>query len=106
MLNVVMLLPNGRKWDKVPISTIQYIICHKRLRKLVTIDREYRLSSSLESIEAQLPTQQFVRTHKSCIVSVSYISSIGQSELTVAGTSLPVARRLRPRLCKKFARLC
>ena len=50
MLKLVMLLPNGRKWDNVPISNIQYVICDKRLRTLVTIDREYRLSSSLESI--------------------------------------------------------
>jgi len=106
MPNLVMLLPNGRKWDNVPISSIQYVVCDKRLRRLVTADREYRLSSSLEAIEAQLPKLQFVRTHKSCIVSVSYISSIGKSELTVAGKSLPIARRVRPALYKRFAKLC
>jgi DNA-binding LytR/AlgR family response regulator len=105
MLKLVMLLPNGRKWDNVPVSSIQYVVCDKRLRKLVTVDREYRLSSSLEAIEAQLPKQLFVRTHKSCIVSVSYISSIGKSELTVAGMSLPVARRVRSGLYKRFAKL-
>lgn len=78
MPNLVMLLPNGRKWDNVPISSILYVVCDKRLRRLVTAEREYRLSSSLEAIEAQLPKLQFVRTHKSCIVSVSYISSISK----------------------------
>lgn len=99
-----ILLPNGRNWDLVPISTIQYIEADRKLCRVVTATREYRISRSLQSIETHLPKLQFLRIHKSYIVSVSYVNSIGKAELNIAGRALPVSRAIMPFLYKRFPR--
>lgn len=100
-----ILLPNGRNWDLVPISTIQYIEANRKLCRVVTATREYCISRSLQSLETHLPKLQFLRIHKSYIVSISYVNSIGKSELNIAGRSLPVSRTVLPGLFKRFPKV-
>lgn len=100
-----ILLPNGRNWDLVPISTIQYIEANRKLCKVVTVRREYQVSRTMQSIETTLPKMQFLRIHKSFIVSVSFVNSIGRAKLNIAGRALPVSRTILPHLYKRFPRL-
>ncbi len=99
-----ILLPNGRNWDLVPVSTIQYIEADRKLCRVVTATREYLISQSLQSIESHLPKLQFLRIHKSYIVCISYVNSIGKAEVNIAGRALPVSRAIRPFLSKRFPR--
>ena len=100
-----ILLPNGRDWDLVPIANIQYIEVDRKLCKVVTVAREYSVSSSLQSICDTLPEFQFVRIHKSYIVAIKHVKSIGKSELNIAGRKLPISRTALPDLYKRFPRV-
>lgn len=104
MVKTDLLLPNGRNWDLVPISSIQYIESNLKLCKVVTTSRVYLVSASLQSFEARLPKTKFIRIHKSYIIALGCITSIGRSELSIAGRSLPVSRRLTSRLNQRFER--
>jgi DNA-binding LytR/AlgR family response regulator len=97
-----ILLPNGRNWDLVPISTIRYIEANRKLCKVVTATREYCISRSLQSLEAHLPKMQFLRIHKSYIVAIGYVNTIGKAELHIAGRALPVSRVVIPELYRRF----
>jgi DNA-binding LytR/AlgR family response regulator len=97
-----LLLPNCRNWDLVPIASIQYIASERKLCKVVTANRAYTISTSLQAMEPHLPKLQFMRIHKSYIVCLSYVNAIGKRELIIAGKSLPVSRAMVPELYKMF----
>ena len=62
-----------------------YVVIHTPSQKFVTLMR-------MKAIEELLPSTNFIRTHKSYIVSVSAITSIDGNDLIVNGKRLPMSR--------------
>lgn len=59
---------------------------------------------SIKAIEEQLPTSQFVRIHKSYIVSLSAITSIRKNSLLLQSEELPIGENYRERLFQVIGR--
>lgn len=57
---------------------------------------------SLKALEEQLPADQFIRVHKSYIVSIRRISEIEQVSVTVAGQKIPVGGSYREQLLNRL----
>ena len=57
---------------------------------------------SLKSLEETLPSDRFIRVHKSYIVSIDEIQEIEQLSITVAGQKLPIGGSYREALMKKL----
>ena len=57
---------------------------------------------SLKSLEEQLPSDQFIRVHKSYIISIRNISEIEQLTVTVAGQKIPIGGSYRDQLLAKL----
>lgn len=58
---------------------------------------------SLKSLEEQLPADQFIRVHKSYIVSIANISEIEQVTVTVAGQKIPIGGSYRDQLIARLS---
>jgi DNA-binding LytR/AlgR family response regulator len=65
-----------------------YIVIHTAAQKFVTLLR-------MKTIEETLPASDFIRIHKSYIVSLRAISSIDGNEVVVSGKRLPISREKR-----------
>jgi len=50
----------------------------------------------MKTIEEQLPEPQFIRIHKSYIVSLSYITAIRKSSVFIDSLELPLSDTYRP----------
>lgn len=57
---------------------------------------------SLKNLEELLPSDQFIRVHKSYIVSIPHITEINQSTVTVAGQKIPIGGIYREMLNQKL----
>ena len=55
---------------------------------------------SMKAMEEQLPTSQFIRIHKSYIVSVAFITAIRKSSVFVEQLELPVSETYQEALMK------
>jgi two-component system, LytTR family, response regulator LytT len=66
----------------------EYVILHTTQGKIMTLERMKRL-------EELLPTPDFVRVHRSFIVSSAKVKSLEGAMLNVAGALIPVSRELR-----------
>nr|WP_290928346.1 LytTR family DNA-binding domain-containing protein [Haliscomenobacter sp.] len=62
------------------------------------------LTLCLKTVEENLDAGQFIRVHKSYIVSSSKIDSIENHELFIAGTSIPISRNLREVVLEKVVK--
>jgi two-component system, LytTR family, response regulator LytT len=83
------------KLVKIPFSDIlycegakEYVILHTTQGKIMTLER-------MKRIEELLPSEDFVRVHKSYIVSVARAVSLEGAMLNVGGQMIPVSRDLR-----------
>ncbi len=85
------------KIDKADITWIEslkdYIKIHLKSSNKPVVTR-----MSLKSVEEQLPSQQFVRIHKSFIVAVAAISSIRKSSVFIQENELPISDNFKEKL--------
>lgn len=70
--------------------------------KLHTINKFYAIHTTLKAVEERLPADQFIRVHRSYIVSLSKIETIKDGALIVNGKPLPVADAYRNALNKRM----
>ncbi|MBK8088329.1 MAG: response regulator transcription factor [Chitinophagaceae bacterium] len=85
------------KVEKADITWIEglkdYIKIHLKSSPKPVITR-----MSLKAVEEQLPTQQFVRIHKSFIIAVPAITSIRRSSVFIQDMELPISDNFREKL--------
>ena len=87
---------------KVYLKDILYVEADRSYCHLITEDQKYFLSTTLLKIESQLPENLFVRIHRSFVVNLKKIDSIGESHtyLTIQGKQLPISRRMKDGVLK------
>lgn len=77
---------------KIPVKDITHIEGMKDYVKifLETSKKPVLTKSTLKGIEAKLPTQGFLRVHKSFIVNLDKIQSIRNREIKIGDCEIPV----------------
>jgi two-component system, LytTR family, response regulator len=88
---------------KVMLSDILYIEGMRDYRCIVTPEGKILTQQTFGSFEEQLPDSQFIRIHKSYIVSLSKIESIEKHRVKTGKALLPVSESYREEFYKKIA---
>lgn len=83
------------KFEKVFFKEVCYVeamqnysIIHAQSRKLITY-------ITMTSLENQLPAKQFLKVHKSYIVSIPHIKAIEGNEILAGEARIPISRNLK-----------
>jgi DNA-binding LytR/AlgR family response regulator len=74
-----------------------YVVIHTLSQKFVTLLR-------MKTVEETLPASDFIRIHKSFIVSVRAISSIDGNDVIVSGKRLPISREKKSEILERVLR--
>jgi DNA-binding LytR/AlgR family response regulator len=56
----------------------------------------------LLSVEAYLPIDRFIKTHKSYIISAAKVDSIDGNEIIISKHKIPISRNLKDEVTKKL----
>ena len=78
---------------QIRFSDILYIETVNRYVRFVTSFAAYLTEGSLCELEAQLPSNEFCRIHRSHIVSLNRIKRFNTKEVTIGDKQLPVGKR-------------
>jgi DNA-binding LytR/AlgR family response regulator len=81
-----------RKNLKVALDDILYIESLKDYIKVVTVNKTIVTKQSISSIEEILPNNQFVRIHRSFIVSINKIETFTHEIIEIGKQELPISR--------------
>ena len=73
----------------------EYVTFHTPQRRITAL-------FALKDLEEMLPQDRFVRVHKSYIVSFNHIQDLDKSDVTVAGTKIPVGASYRDELIARL----
>jgi len=91
------MLKDGVKYQEVLSEDIIYIEydSHKVIAKMRE-GLEYRFYGSLKSVEGQLPSREFIRTHRNYLVNLAYVGEVAKREVILLdGTAVPMGRDRR-----------
>jgi two-component system, LytTR family, response regulator len=89
---------------KIMLSDILYIEGMRDYRCIHTPEGKLLTQQTFGSFESQLPTAQFMRIHKSYMVSLSKIESIEKHRIKIGKELLPVSESYREEFYKKVCR--
>lgn len=83
---------SDRKMIKIDFSEINYIESFSDYLKFHLIDKIVITRETISSIEAKLPKTDFIRIHRSFIVSISKIESFTNEFIEINNKALPISR--------------
>lgn len=89
-----------RKMIKVMLDDILYIESMKDYIKIITNQATVITKQSISSLEAMLPEKQFVRVHRSYIVSMNKIKSFTNELIDIDKTEIPIGKLYRNEVLK------
>jgi DNA-binding LytR/AlgR family response regulator len=91
-----------RKFEKVFFGDISYVeglqnyaVIHIPQKKLITY-------ITLTSLENQLPKNQFLKVHKSFLISVPHVKAIEGDEIILENARIPISRSLRDQVINQI----
>lgn len=89
-----------RKMIKVMLRDILYIESMKDYIKVMTTGGTIITKQSISSVEAMLPEREFMRVHRSYIVSLGHIRSFTSEMIGIENTELPIGKLYRNEVLK------
>lgn len=89
-----------RKMVKVMLQDILYIESMKDYIKVFTTRGMIITKQSISSVEAMLPEKEFIRTHRSYIVSSRHIKSFTSELIEIHDTEIPIGKLFRNEVIK------
>lgn len=88
--NEFIFVKSDYKLQKVRFEDIQYIEGMKDYLRIVTSFKRLMVLQNFKKMEEALPNAKFIRVHKSYIVAVDKIDSIGKKSLIVGEQQIPI----------------
>ncbi|WP_336838226.1 LytTR family DNA-binding domain-containing protein [Sphingobacterium siyangense] len=88
----------------IPYEQIQYIEGDREYIKINTVEKQYLTINSLKKIINVLPSELFMRVHKSYIVNVELVKAVGPDKLMMRGSikDIPLGVTYRDEVFKKW----
>lgn len=76
----------------IPLKDILYF--ESNLRKIIiyTTSKNFEYYEKLDTLEQLLHTKGFIRCHQSYLVAVAYVTSYSDTNLAIAGKTIPISR--------------
>lgn len=82
--------------DILYIEALQnYVLVH-------TVEKKYITYLTFKSVEEYLPSDQFIKTHKSYIVSASKVNSIEANDIRIGSSHIPISRNMKEEVMGKL----
>ncbi|TKG96588.1 response regulator transcription factor [Puteibacter caeruleilacunae] len=98
-----IFLKSGYKSIKVNITEITHVEGMKEYVVFYTLDgKKYIKNDRMKNVEELLSSHNFIRVHKSYLVSIDHISSFYGNTIEITNTQIPVGRVYKEELKKLF----
>ncbi len=90
--NDFMFVRADRRMLKIDFESIIYVESYSDYIKIHLKDEIIVTRETITAIEVKLPKQQFIRIHRSYIISLTNITSFTNEQITISKKSLPISR--------------
>jgi len=87
---------------KVMYSDILWVEAYDNYSFIVTADQKYLVSSTLKDMEQKLPSQNFVRVHRSYIANLDKIEALEENSVVFSKSDIPIGKSYKKILMSRF----
>lgn len=87
---------------KVHYSEILWVEAYDNYSFIVTADQKYLVSSTLKDMEQKLPSQNFVRVHRSYIANLDKIEALEENSVVFSKGDVPIGKSYKKTLMSRF----
>jgi len=87
----IIFVKDGHNWLPVKLDELLYIRGEDNYVSLHLKDKRILTRTTLSELQKKLPEKQFLRIHKSYIISLSKIEKIEKHQVTIAETKVPLS---------------
>lgn len=94
-----------KKTVVIDLQDIVYIESQKEYIKIVTTEGSFTTKYSLTRMEEELDPSQFLRVHRSFIISLSKVRSFSSHEVDLTGKSIPIGGNYRDAVGERLRKL-
>ncbi|MEW2923095.1 LytTR family DNA-binding domain-containing protein [Muricauda sp. ANG21] len=84
--------------EKIFLKDIIFIESLKNYIKVKTINGEVIAYKSISTIENELPSNKFLRVHRSFIISIDFIKSFSPNRILLQGITIPIGRKYKQKV--------
>lgn len=95
-----LVIKSNQKLVKVFFEEILFVEAYQEYVKIITDDKRYITFDRLKNMELLLPSNQFLRVHRSYIVSKNKVKSVSGNLLEIRDHLIPVSRDLKDKVLK------
>ena len=95
-----MFVRSERRMLKIDFNAIIYIESYSDYIKIHLPTETIVTRETISAIEAKLPKQQFMRIHRSYIISIRHIESFTNEHITISEKALPISRSYKKEVLK------
>ncbi|MBN2072168.1 MAG: response regulator transcription factor [Candidatus Krumholzibacteriota bacterium] len=89
-----------RKTVRVPLDRIIYLEAMKDYVNIVSTDGHIMTNTAMHILEAGLPPENFLRIHRSYVVSIDRVNSFNSEMIETGKKQLPIGRSYKKRVMK------
>jgi len=90
------------KLVKIFFDEILFVEALQNYVTIHTADKKYITYLTFKSVEEYLPTEKFIKTHKSYIVSASKVNSIEGNDIRIGNHHVPISRNEKDEVMEKL----
>jgi len=90
-----IFIKSDKRIEKIELNDILYAESIGNYVRIYTEDKRHIAYLTMKSLEAQLPSDDFIKIHQSYLVNNSKINAIEGNEIKIAGKSLPISRNYK-----------
>lgn len=105
ILNDRIFVRHKEKMVKIMVADILYIEADRNYCRIFTSTREYLLSITLKIIEDKLPSQLFLRIHRSYMINLAQVDEVAESHVMIAQKPIPLSAGLKEQLMERIQTL-
>lgn len=98
VLSDCIFIRSSDKMIKVVINEVLYIEAERNYCKIHCKEKELLIVSTLKELDEKLPSQHFLRIHRSFIVNLSHIDEIATSHVVIAKKAIPLSADVKKQL--------
>jgi DNA-binding LytR/AlgR family response regulator len=98
VLSDCIFIRNNDKMIKIFINDLLYVEAERNYCKLHCKNKEHLLVSTLKDLTEKLPSNLFLRIHRSFIVNISHIDEIATTHVVIAKKAIPITAELKKEL--------
>jgi len=90
------------KFEKVKYSEVLYMEAMQNYCLIHTVERKMITYLTFSGLESQLPTDRFLKVHKSFMISLDKIKAIEGNEILIGNARIPISRSLKDEVMQKI----